>query len=267
MENKQEKHQSSAATISHPHSSVTMMDKDAPRDTQSSSPEQTPSLDDTIQEPSTKKKKKRMADRNRCIRWLCCACCLPKWATIIVWFIIISILIVVIVLGGIMATFRLPTVEMGGVLNQTQYNQSKPISFNGYNIQFNFGLQINAVNPNLLPIYLSDMVAKAYYPDPDGSGNVTPVGGGYLDSQELYKYSNISFTFPFSLVYSPDIDVNQTILDDIVSRCGLTGEEPRDLTIKYDILLTARVLFVKIHPTINSVTTFACPIKNNTLSF
>jgi hypothetical protein len=89
---------------------------------------------------------------------MCCACCLPKWATYVVWFIIISIIIVVIVLGAIMSKFVMPTIDVGSVTNNTG-NGSSPLSFNGDKLQLNFGLTVLAKNPNLLPIYVSDMNA------------------------------------------------------------------------------------------------------------
>ncbi|KAI8098562.1 uncharacterized protein BX664DRAFT_362981 [Halteromyces radiatus] len=159
----------------------------------------------------------------------------------------------------------MPTVDVGGVTNSTG-NGSSPLSFNGDKIQINFGLNVTAKNPNLLPIYISDMNATAFYPDPLGSGNTTPVGGGYLDYMELPKYSDFSFIFPFSIAYDPMTDPNQVILNDLADKCGLTGEKPRDLTISYTIQVTARVLFVSVHPTINSQSTFPCPIQNNSFS-
>ncbi|SAM09517.1 hypothetical protein [Absidia glauca] len=95
---------------------------------------------------------------------------------------------------------------------------------------------------------------------------MSPVGGGYLAYQELPKYSDFSFIFPFSIVYDPMTDPDQIILNDLADRCGLTGGEPRDLSIAYTIHVTAKVLFVSVHPTINSQSTFPCPIQNNTVS-
>ncbi|KAI8329232.1 hypothetical protein BC941DRAFT_210832 [Chlamydoabsidia padenii] len=209
-----------------------------------------------------------MDNRNRCLRCLCCACCLPKWATFLVWFIIISIIIVIIVLGAIMSKFIMPTIEIGGITNNTGDGiTSSPLSFNGDKLQLNFGLTVLAKNPNLLPIYVSDMDAKAFYPDPKGTRKMSPVGGGYLAYQELPKYSDFSFTFPFSIVYDPLTDPDQTILNDLAVKCGLTGEKPTDLTIAYTIHVTAKVLFVSVHPTIDSQSTFPCPIQNNTVAF
>ncbi|ORZ11979.1 hypothetical protein BCR42DRAFT_462106 [Absidia repens] len=158
----------------------------------------------------------------------------------------------------------MPTIEVGGVTNSTG-NGSKPLSFNGDKLQLNFGLTVLAKNPNLLPIYVSDMNATAYYPDPLGTANAYPVGGGFLPYQELPKYSDFSFIFPFSIVYDPMTDPDQIILNDLADKCGLTGSEPQDLTIAYTIQVTARVLFVSVHPTIMSQSTFPCPIQNNTV--
>lgn len=103
-----------------------------------------------------KQKKKRMENRNCCVRCMCCACCLPLWAACIIWFIVIAIIIVVIVLGSIAGTFVLPSVNLLGVISD---NSSSPVSFSGYSIKINFGLNVNVNNPNLLGIQLSDMRA------------------------------------------------------------------------------------------------------------
>ncbi|CAO3625740.1 unnamed protein product [Cunninghamella blakesleeana] len=207
------------------------------------------------------KKRKRMENRNCCLRCLCCACCLPKWATYICWFIIIAILIVVIVIGAIMSKFQLPTIEIGGITNSTDYGVA-PLQFAGDTFRINFGLNVKAVNPNLLPIYITDMNATAYYPDVESRF----VGGGYLGKQDLPKYSNFSFVFPFSIIYDPVVDKDQRVLTDLATRCGLTGEQPQDLHIAYTIRVAARVLFVTVHPTISSQSQFPCPIQGSKLT-
>ncbi|CAO3621207.1 unnamed protein product [Mucor hiemalis] len=103
------------------------------------------------------KKKRRMDDRNCCLRCLCCACCLPAWATGILWFIIIAIIIVIIVIGAIAGTFVMPTVDMAGIT--TSPTGGSQLTFAGDSLNINFGLLINVNNPNLLSIGLSDMTA------------------------------------------------------------------------------------------------------------
>ncbi|KAI8991836.1 hypothetical protein BDF20DRAFT_810957 [Mycotypha africana] len=197
-----------------------------------------------------------MEGRNACIRYLCCACCLPGWAAGIIWFIIIAIIIVIIVLAAIAGTFIMPTVDMAGVSsNPTTGSQ---ISFTGDGLRINFGLIINVNNPNLLSIDLSNINATAFYPTPKGGR--PQIGGGYLEQQAVPKYSHFNFTFPFHIEYNPDIDLDQSILTDIADKCGLTGGKKQDITIDYTIHLTAKVLMVKVHPTISSSATFVCPI-------
>lgn len=103
-------------------------------------------------------KKRRMDNRNGCLRCLCCACCLPAWAAGIVWFIIVAIIIVVIVLGAVAGTFVMPKVDMAGVSTSPAEGGSQ-ISFTGETFNINFGLIISVNNPNLLSIDLTDIKA------------------------------------------------------------------------------------------------------------
>ncbi|KAI9485321.1 MAG: hypothetical protein EXX96DRAFT_544726 [Benjaminiella poitrasii] len=205
-------------------------------------------------------RRRRMENRSCCIRYLCCACCLPWWGAGIVWFIIIAIIIVVVVLAAIAGTFVMPTVDLAGV-NSSNIIQQITFTDSTINIPFNLIVSIN--NPNLLSISLSDLNATAYYPNPNGGQ--TPIGSGYLASQFVPKYSHFNFTFPFAIQYDPSQDTDQSVLNDLVSKCGLTGGEQQDLTIDYQIKLTAKVLVIKVHPTISSSATFACPISNGHL--
>jgi hypothetical protein len=104
-----------------------------------------------------KVKKRRMDDRNCCVRCMCCACCLPLWAASILWFIIISIIIVIIVIGAIAGTFVMPTVNMAGV--SASPTTGSQISFSGDGFNINFGLIVAVNNPNLLSIDLTDITA------------------------------------------------------------------------------------------------------------
>lgn len=101
--------------------------------------------------------KRRMADRNCCVRCMCCACCLPVWAAGILWFIIISIIIIIIVIGAIAGTFIMPTVDMAGVSSSPTTGSQFSFSGDGFNI--NFGLIVAVNNPNLFSIDLTDIRA------------------------------------------------------------------------------------------------------------
>ena len=106
------------------------------------------------------KKKPPLTERNRCCRCLCCACCLPVWARYIVWFIIIGIIICIVVIGGLLGSFKMPTVNVADVTESPGDNSSQ-ITYDGRTFMFNLGLVVAVENPNVLPIYLSDMKATA----------------------------------------------------------------------------------------------------------
>ncbi|KAI9249279.1 hypothetical protein BY458DRAFT_536479 [Sporodiniella umbellata] len=150
---------------------------------------------------------------------------------------------------------------MGGV-STSPVGGGSQVTFLGGTFNINFGLIISVNNPNMLSIDLQDIKATAYYPNADGKGH-TKIGGGYLAEQFVPTYSNFNFTFPFAIQYNPSLDSDQSILNDLASRCGLTGESPKEITIDYIIHVTAKVLFIKVKPTISSSTTLTCPISTN----
>ncbi|KAG2225373.1 hypothetical protein INT45_005617, partial [Circinella minor] len=209
-------------------------------------------------QPMEKQKKQPLTERNQCIRCLCCACCLPVWARWIMWFIIIAIIIIIIVFVVLLATFTMPTMDFAGVTSSPT-NQSE-VSYNGDVLNFNFGLLINIKNPNVLSIDLSNINATAYYPDSSSPSGKLKIGGGYMDYQHIESHSDSNFTFPFAINYDPFSDSHKTILNILIDKCGLAGGETQDLTVDYTINLTAKLLFVKVNPTINSSASFKCPL-------
>lgn len=113
-----------------------------------------------IDEEMLPSQKPPLTERNRCVRYLCCACCLPVWARWIVWFIIIAIIILIIIFAALFATFTMPTFDFAGVSNSTDPQQSK-LTFDGHVAKINFDLLIHAQNPNVLGIDLSQINATA----------------------------------------------------------------------------------------------------------
>ncbi|KAG2200544.1 hypothetical protein INT47_012330 [Mucor saturninus] len=202
-----------------------------------------------------KRKKKRMEGRNCCVRCMCCAC-IPVWATCILWFIIIAIIIVIIVIAAIAGTFVMPTFEMAGITNSP--TAGSQITFSGDGLNINFGLIIKVNNPNLLSIDLTNIKATAFYPNPNGGSS--EIGGGFLAEKFVPTYSDLNFTFPFAIEYNPNIDTDQSVLSDLAEKCGLTGGPKSDITIDYTIHLSAKVLVIKVNPTISSSATFPCPL-------
>lgn len=171
----------------------------------------------------------------------------------------------------------MPTVNMAGV-STSPVGGGSQITISGGTFNINFGLIISVNNPNMLSIDLTELSAtvspfydkqiiflyklQAYYPNQNGKGH-TKIGGGYLAEHFVPTYSNDNFTFPFAIKYNPALDTDQSVLNDLASKCGLTGEEKQDITVDYTIHLAAKVLFIKIRPTISSSATFPCPISSN----
>lgn len=83
-----------------------------------------------------------------------------------------------------------------------------------------------------------------------------------MDHQYVSPHANENFSFPFAIEYDPFGPSHETILNLLIEKCGLTGGQPQDLNIDYTIHLTAKVLFVTVHPTIQSSTTFKCPLQD-----
>ncbi len=68
--------------------------------------------------------------------------------------------------------------------------------------------------------------------------NNLDVGGGEKDNTVFKSNSETMFTFPFTITYNEQDDPNKTVLEDILSRCGITGQK-RDLDINYKITVCA----------------------------
>jgi hypothetical protein len=204
-------------------------------------------------------KKPRLTERNKCCRYLCCACCLPVWARWILWILIIAVIIVIIVFGIIFSQFKVPTFSFNGITNSPL--GLSEFAVNGTSWDINVGLMIGIDNPNIESATLSDMNATAFYP----TSPTTAVGGGYLASQGVASNAVTNFTFPFSIQYDPTNDKNQAILSDIATKCGLLGGQKQPLTVNYKIQLAVKVLFITVHPTVSSSASFDCPIQNGQL--
>ncbi|KAI9254437.1 hypothetical protein BDA99DRAFT_518403 [Phascolomyces articulosus] len=224
--------------------------------------EQLPPPPPLSEEETVTPRKRHWTERNRCCRCLCCSCCLPIWARYILWFIIIAIIICVVVIGGLAGSFKMPTVN---VLDVTAYpgDNTSQITFDGQKFMFNLGLIVNVDNPNVLPIFLSDMNAKANIPVEDGTSAY--LGHGYLDKEKIPTNSNYNFTYPFSIEYDTQSTQSQVMLNTLMTKCGLMGGEAQDITVDYSINVNARVLFVKLNLDLGGSATFGCPLTNGGL--
>ncbi|KAI7849128.1 hypothetical protein BDC45DRAFT_292671 [Circinella umbellata] len=156
----------------------------------------------------------------------------------------------------------MPTVN---VLDVTQYpgDNASQITYDGQKFLFNLGLVVNVQNPNVLPIFLSEMKATANLPEEDGSQAY--LGHGYLDSEKIPTNSDYNFTYPFSIEYDTQSSQSQVMLNTLMEKCGLYGGDAQDITVNYSINVNARVLFVKLNLDLGGSATFGCPLTNGGL--
>ncbi|KAI8089959.1 uncharacterized protein BX664DRAFT_334316 [Halteromyces radiatus] len=216
-------------------------------------------------EKHVQRRRTALKDRHCCIRCCCCAC-FPKWARYVIWTFIIAILIVIIIIGSIFATFKMPTFGFVGLADSNSSTLSTSnFQVNDGRFNFNFGLRINVYNPNIFPLHFSNMNATAYYPSDNNPDIKTLIGGGFLQSQWIPKQTNLTFTYPFQIEYDPSLDADQSVLNSLTDKCGLTGNPAQDLSIDYTIELAASALFVTLHPTIASSAQFPCPLNSEML--
>ena len=60
------------------------------------------------------------------------------------------------------------------------------------------------------------------------------LGGGEKDDITFHSHTQTTFNFPFTLEYNLTEDSNQTVLKDLLSKCGITGTQ-QDIDIDYKI--------------------------------
>ncbi|KAF9578155.1 hypothetical protein BGW38_006198 [Lunasporangiospora selenospora] len=176
--------------------------------------------------------------RSTCGRVTCCICLL----------LLLAIIALVIV---VFTVFKLPTVNYQGM-------QSEPVfSINNGDTTFGVNLvaNIEVKNPNPLGFNFESITATAYYP-----GYPPSIGGGNVTKVEFPAHSTKVINFPIQASYNRKDDPGMTVIQDILTRCGLTGPTTTGLTINYDLKLTVRIIGINISPTIkNQHVNLACP--------
>lgn len=104
-------------------------------------------------------KKVHWTKRNCFLRWVCCSMCFPPWVAYILWFIVIAVIICIIVIGALLGSFKMPTIDFAG-LNSTLPSGTQQIEFSNTGVVIHAGLLLNVVNSNVLSMKLSNLTAK-----------------------------------------------------------------------------------------------------------
>ncbi|CAO3588037.1 unnamed protein product [Absidia cylindrospora] len=190
--------------------------------------------------------------KRSCMDKLCCGCCTccPRWARYCSCVFLLILVALGIVIGVLAALFKMPQVQMSGLENQPSVNIT-----GGNTINMAFQLQISVDNPNVEGITFESIVAKAYYPN----HHDVQLGGGEKDNVVIAKQQVTTFTFPFAINIDISDPNDQSILNDLFSKCGLDGSEKRPITIDYDVIPTVKFGLIPISITISKSTSIDCP--------
>jgi len=135
-------------------------------------------------------------------------------------------------------------------------NGTQSFTFQNGELAFNLGVNITVDNPNYFGVGLNKVELDLTYPI-----NNYPVGGGVKQNINIRSNAQTNFTFPFSLNYNVSDSSGTTVLTDIVAKCSAN----QDLTVKYNLKLSLRIIIISISPTISNSFTFACPVDANEL--
>ncbi|KAL7410726.1 hypothetical protein BDY24DRAFT_399150 [Mrakia frigida] len=122
-------------------------------------------------------------------------------------------------------------------------------------LSIGFTASISVSNPNYFSATIKSLEAQAFYPDV-----ATQIGGGNLTDVKFKSGSKTTFNFPFRVDYTTSLDSNNTIILDIVDRCGfLVAANKRNIEIDYNIYSKLSILRINISPTFDGSKSFECP--------
>jgi len=153
---------------------------------------------------------------------------------------------------------RPPDISIGGVQVPTSGSAIKATS---NDITISLLIPIDVRNPNFFTAGFEKISAKAWYPLTG-----VEIGGGEMNDIAFAGNSETSFKFPLSIVYSQAKDPNGAMLRDIADRCGFTGNQKRDIQVKYTITLSIRIVVATINPSFTGTTGFGCPLTKDQIA-
>ncbi|EJD02453.1 uncharacterized protein FOMMEDRAFT_168909 [Fomitiporia mediterranea MF3/22] len=170
-------------------------------------------------------------------------------------FFCCSILIFIFLLVSIVLTLgiwiRPPDITINQVGLNSTGGSAAQVSASTFTL--NFAVNISVENPNYFSVAFRDIKADLTYPT-----NNMDLGGGEKDDIVFKSHTETTFNFPFALQYDLSKDTNQTVLKDLLSKCGFTGTK-QNINVNYKITLGLRILFVTVSPAITNSFSFECP--------
>ncbi|KAF9955466.1 hypothetical protein BGZ72_003733 [Mortierella alpina] len=176
--------------------------------------------------------------RSTCGRFTLCICLL----------LLVVIIVLVIV---IFTVFKLPTVDYTGLQGDPVFTLMQGNTTFGVDLVANIQVQ----NPNPIGFNFESIIATAYYP-----GYAPSIGGGNVTHVNFPSKSTRTIHFPIMAVYDRRQDPGFTVVQDLLTKCGVTGGNAGQITINYNLKVTIKIVGISISPAIkNQSTSFDCP--------
>ncbi|KAG0039827.1 hypothetical protein BGZ82_006529 [Podila clonocystis] len=176
--------------------------------------------------------------KSTCGRVVCCIC-------------ILLILVVIILAIVAVTVFKIPTVDYLGPVGNPQF------IFNQGNVTMGLDMvaNIQVQNPNPVGFNFELIAITAYYP-----GYAPAIGGGKVVDVSFPSKTTSTIQFPVSARYSRQEDPGYTVVQSILSKCGILGDSSRKLTVIYDVKIAVKILGVKVSPSVRGIhADFNCP--------
>ncbi|KAF9177233.1 hypothetical protein BGZ51_008976 [Haplosporangium sp. Z 767] len=185
-------------------------------------------------------------------RWLPCFPCIRSTCgRVTCCFCLILLLVIIVLVIVFFTVFKMPTVDYQGTKDAPNYMFNDGLTTFGVDLTAN----IQVKNPNPIGFKFESIVATAYYP-----GYGPTIGGGNITNVTFPSKSTKTIQFPISAKYDRRQDPGFTVIQSILTKCGLTGTSDGQITINYDLQLTLKIIGISIKPTIkNQSANFACP--------
>ena len=79
-----------------------------------------------------------------------------------------------------------------------------------------------------------------------------------MDNVKIAKQEVTTIIFPFTISVDATDQNTQSILFDIMGKCGVLGGESTGITIDYDVIPTLNIIGIKISPTISNNANLPC---------
>ncbi|KAG0299892.1 hypothetical protein BGZ98_009674 [Dissophora globulifera] len=200
---------------------------------------------------------KAQKERSKCLP--CFPCIRTTWGRCTLCFCIILLLIIIVLVILIFAVFKMPTVDYLGMDGDPTFTFNQGNTTLGINLVTN----IQVKNPNPIGFSFEYIDVTAYYP-----GYAPSIGGGNVTNVDFPSKSTEIIHFPVNATYDRHQDPGFTVIQNILTRCGLLGATDGQITINYDIKVKTRIIGIPFTPTLkNQTTSFACPVDIGQIAY